>query len=113
MIYFIFKSLISGILIAFISTIAKRSTFFGALLASLPITSILAMIWMYQENKNSAAISQLSLDIFWLVLPSLSFFLLLPVALKKGCSFYTALFITCLLTSIIYMLFIKIKALLF
>jgi hypothetical protein len=81
-----------------ISEIAKRSSFWGAIIASLPAISIIAFIFLYQETKDVVKISSLSIDIFWLVIPSLALFLCLPFLLKKGMTFYPALGISCIVT---------------
>ncbi|MEK6221303.1 MAG: DUF3147 family protein, partial [Chloroflexota bacterium] len=70
-------------LIAAISEISQRSSFIGGLLASLPFTSLLAFIWLFIETKDKAKVVALSNSIFWLVLPSLSFFVVFPILLKK------------------------------
>ncbi len=91
MIYFISKTLLSAIIIALISEISKRSSMMGAILASLPLVSVLAMIWLYIDTKNSQAIAELSTDVFWLVLPSLTLFLTLPLFLRYKINFYASL----------------------
>jgi hypothetical protein len=91
MAYYALKLLISAILIVAISEIAKRSSFIGGLIASLPLVSILAFVWLYVETKNLERITALSYSIFWLVLPSLSLFVALPYLLKKTENFYLGL----------------------
>lgn len=95
--YFL-KILLSAILIVAISEIAKRSSFWGSILASLPFISIIAFIFLYQETKDLQKISDLSIGIFWLVIPSLVLFLAIPFLIKKGLSFYPSLGLACLLT---------------
>lgn len=99
---YILKVIIAAVLIVAISEIAKNSSFIGAILASLPITSILAFIFLYVDSKEIAKVSALSMDIFWLVIPSLTLFVVLPVLLKKGVDFYLSLFIACALTVVSY-----------
>ena len=89
--YTILKFGISAALIVGVSEIAKRSSFFGGLLASLPLVSLLAMIWLYRDTGDTQKVAALSTSIFWLVLPSLTLFLALPVLLKRGVNFYPAL----------------------
>jgi len=89
--YYAVKILMSAVLIVLISEIAKRSTLFGALVASLPITSLLAFIWLYLDTGDSARIATLSTGVFWLVLPSLVFFMVLPLALRAGWAFWPGL----------------------
>lgn len=93
--YFAIKIGLSALIIAGISELGKRSTLFAALLASLPLTSILAMIWLYHDTGDVQKVSDLSKGIFWAVLPSLIFFLILPPLLNKGVNFWLALFISC------------------
>ena len=91
MVYYAFKVIISALLIVAISEIAKRSTGFAALVASLPLTSLLAFIWLHMEASSPDRISELSSQIFWLVIPSLLLFLLLPILLKHGLGFWASL----------------------
>jgi hypothetical protein len=106
--YFITKVTVSATLIVAISELAKRSSMMGALLASLPLVSILAMIWLYHESGDTAKIIALSTDIFWLVLPSLVLFISLPVLLKYEVGFYLSLGISIGLTVISYIFMLSI-----
>ncbi len=94
MIYYIIKTLISAVIIVVVSEIAKRSSLLGGLIASLPLTSILALIWLYFDTKNIQKVINLSESIFWLVIPSLILFVILPILLKKGVNFYLSLTIS-------------------
>ncbi len=80
----------------------------GALLASIPLVSVLAMIWLYQDTKDINKISDLSISIFWLVIPSLALFISLPLLLKQGLHFYLSLVISITITATCYfiMLFV-------
>jgi hypothetical protein len=89
--YYGVKVLVSAVLIVAISEIGKRSSCAGAILASLPLTSILAMVWLFAETKDVQKIAALSGSIFWLVIPSLILFVVLPVLLKKGMGFAVSL----------------------
>jgi hypothetical protein len=89
--YIILKFGISAAVIVAVSEISKRSSFIGGLLASLPLVSLLAMIWLYRDTHDTQKISDLSTSIFWLVIPSLLLFLVLPILLKRGLHFYPAL----------------------
>jgi len=88
--YYIFKVVLTTGLIVAISEISKRSTLVGGLLASLPLVSFLGMIWLYVETGNQEKVAALSKSVFWLVLPSLPFFVLLPLLLKKTDNFYAS-----------------------
>ncbi len=91
MLYYALKVIISALLVVAVSEIAKRSTGFAALLASLPLTSLLAFVWLHMEDAPAERIADLSSQIFWLVLPSLILFLLLPLLLKHGLGFWLSL----------------------
>lgn len=106
MTYTILKVVITAMLIVVISEIGKRSSFFAAVLASVPMISILAMIWLYQDTKDISKISELSIGIFWLLLPSLALFISLPILLKQGISFYISLLISISITALCYFLMI-------
>ncbi len=106
MLYYAIKVIISALLIVAVSEIAKRSTGFAALVASLPLTSLLAFVWLYMEASSPAKIAELSSQIFWLVLPSLLLFLLLPLLLKHGLSFWVSLGLSMAATAGCYIAFL-------
>lgn len=85
------KVLITAVLVAAISELARRSTLAAALLASLPLTSLLAIIWLYRDSGSALQAAQLASGIFWLVIPSLAFFLVFPLLVKSGVGFWAAL----------------------
>ena len=78
-------------IIASVTELSKRYHFLAALLVSLPLTSIVALSFVYLETKDIAKVSELSTGIFWLVIPSLAFFLCLPFFLKLGWTYWTSL----------------------
>jgi uncharacterized membrane protein (GlpM family) len=94
---FLIKILVTALLVAGISELGKRSSHLAAILASLPLTSILAMLWLYRDTGSTEKISELSYGIFWAVLPSLAFFLVLPLLLKTGLRFSLAMLSACAL----------------
>jgi len=91
MLYLVIKTLVSALIIVAVSELSRRSTLLGGLLASLPLTSLLAFIWLYRDTHDTAKIAGLSTSIFWLVLPSLVLFLVLPALLRRGFQFPSAL----------------------
>lgn len=107
MTYYILKIVITTLLIVLISEIAKRSSFVGAILASVPLVSVLAMLWLYLDTKDIHKVSALSFSIFWLVLPSLSLFATLPLLLKQGVGFYLSISISIGITVLSYWLMIS------
>lgn len=94
MIQYLIKVAISAILIVAVSEVSKKSSLIGGILASVPLLSVLAIIWLYLETKDVQKISSLSTSIFWLVIPSLSLFIILPLLLKMKIDFYLSLFIS-------------------
>jgi hypothetical protein len=88
---YILKVFISALLIVVVSEISKHSSFLGGLLASLPLVSLFAFVWLWHDTRDSANIAAPSTSIFRLVLPSLVLFLVLPLLLKRGFGFYPAL----------------------
>jgi hypothetical protein len=110
MLYTAIKVAITALLVVAISEIAKRSTTLGAIIGSLPLTSLLAFIWLYSENGDTQKIAELSQSIFWYVLPSLVLFIALPLLLKTGLGFWLALVVSCGLTFAAYLVMAAILA---
>jgi hypothetical protein len=102
MIYLIVKAALSGILIAVVSETARRSPGFGALIASLPLISVLGMIWLWRDTGDPVRLAAHASATFWYVLPSLPMFLLIPALLKRGVAFWPALAAGCALTVALY-----------
>ena len=75
--------------------LGERFTAWGAVLASLPLTSLLVLSWLYLDTKDTAKVSEMSRSIFWAVLPSLFFFLVLPFLLKRGWGYWPSLGASC------------------
>lgn len=103
MVYLIVKALLSGLIIAAVSEVAKRSPGFGALIASLPLVSILGMIWLWRDTGDAPRMAAHAEATFWFVLPSLPMFLLIPALLRRGVPFWGALAAGCGLTIGLYL----------
>jgi hypothetical protein len=103
MLYVVIKALISGAIIAAVSEIAKRSPGIGALVASLPLVSVLGMIWLWRDTQDRALMASHAGATFWFVLPSLPMFLLIPVLLGRHVPFWLSLGAGCLLTMLLYL----------
>jgi len=104
------KLVLSAALIVGASELAKRVPAMAALIVSLPLISILVMVWMQVETKDAARIASHAEATFWYVLPSLPMFLILPAMLRAGWSFWLALGACCLITAVLYLLTIQIAA---
>lgn len=98
MAYYIVKIVITTVLIVLIAEISKRSTLAGSILASVPLISVLAMVWLYVDTGDTQRVATLSQSIFWLVIPSLTLFISLPLLLKKGVGFYPSMALAIVLT---------------
>jgi len=106
--YYLVKIAITAVLVVAISEIARRSSLIAAILASVPLISVLAMIWLYVDTKDAEKVSNLAASVFWLVLPSLALFISLPLLLKQGLNFYASIAAAIGITVICYLLMISI-----
>lgn len=97
-------------LVVAVSEAAKRSTLLGALLASLPLTSLLAMIWLYVDTGDADKVGDLAGAILWLVLPSLILFLALPALIRLGWGFWPSLAVASALTVAGYFALVRLLA---
>ena len=102
MLYFVLKALLSGLIVAAVSLVSKRYPGVGGLIASLPLISVLGMIWLWRDTQDMARMAAHSTATFWFVLPSLPMFLLIPVLLRRGMMFWPALAAGCVLTLLLY-----------
>ena len=102
MAYYITKLIITTFLIVLISEIAKRSSLAGALLAAIPLVSILAMTWMYVDTNSSENAVEFSHRIVWLIAPSMTLFIAFPILIKKGLGFYSSMGISIVMTIFAY-----------
>ena len=103
MMYLIAKAVISGILIAIASEVARRWPGWGALIVSLPLVSILAILWLWRDTHDPVRTALHVEATFWFVIPSLPMFLLIPAMLRQGYSFWAALAAGCALTLGLYL----------
>jgi len=99
---YLIKVAVTAIVVVLVAELAKRSTLAGAVLASIPLTSVLAMIWLYADTADVGKVGALASSIFWLVLPSLVLFIALPWLLKQGMGFYWSLALSVGATSLSY-----------
>ncbi len=97
------KIFFSAIILVAVTELAKRSSFWGATLASLPLTSLLAFVWLYLDSGKTESVALLSQSIFWLVLPSLLLFITFPFLLRVGLNFWLSLIISCSVTALAYL----------
>ncbi|PPR79908.1 MAG: hypothetical protein CFH01_00117 [Alphaproteobacteria bacterium MarineAlpha2_Bin1] len=107
MLYLIFKSLISGIMIGIISEVAKKYPGLGGLIASLPLISVIGIIWLWNDTQNLSKIVEHSYSTLFFVIPSLPFFIVLPICIKTGIPFWIAISSACIVTILLYIVMIK------
>ena len=103
MLYLAIKAGLSGIIIAIVSEVARRSPSLGALLLSLPLISVLAFIWLWHDTGDAERIAAVAQSTFWYVLPTLPMFLVMPAMLRGGVSFWASLAACCALTVVLYL----------
>ena len=89
--YFVIKTLVTALVVAGVSELAKRYSLLASILATLPIISILTFIWVYIETKDAAKVTALCEGIAWFILPSLVFFIAFPWLIKKNYGFWEAM----------------------
>ena len=102
MLLFLIKALVSGLLVALISTIARRYPGWGGLVASLPLVSVMAMLWLYGETRETEKVAALAMSTFWFFLPSIPMFLLIPLMLRSGWSFGVTMITAVVVTMLLY-----------
>jgi len=81
---FLLKLAITVVVVLVASMLARRTGWLGALVASLPLTSLLVLAWLYSDTRDTAQVADLAMGIFWFVLGSLPFFLVLAFGLRHG-----------------------------
>lgn len=89
--FLITKYALTALIIVIVSETAKRSDRLGAMIASLPLVTVLTMIWLHLEKQGTTKIADHAYYTFWYVLPTMPMFLLLPWLLRKGVSFWPSL----------------------
>ncbi len=104
MLYLIIKAALSGVIVMTVSEVARRNPTLGGLIASLPLISILGIMWLWRDTSDIKRIAAHSEATFWFVLPSLPMFLVFPALLRYGLNFWLALAASCLLTIALYAL---------
>ena len=96
------KLLVSAVIIVLATKIQLVNDRLSALVIALPLTSLLAMIWMHQSGQSSQRLANHAESTFWFVLPSLPMFLVLPWMLRHGWGFWPALALNGLLTIVVF-----------
>ncbi len=103
----VLRALLSGALIVLIGELAKRNNFAAAIVHSLPLVSLLALLWLFRDTRDTALIARHMTGTFWFVLPTLPMFLVVPWLLRSGWHFWSALGMGALLTVALYLLTVR------
>lgn len=110
MIAFWTRALLSGLIIALASTVARRQPALGSLIVSLPLVSVLSMIWLWRDGADAEGMARYISSTFWYFLPTMPMFLIIPALLRRGVGFWPALGLGCALTILLYFLMVGITA---
>ena len=108
MVYYLVKTLFTAIIIVIVSEVAKKSSLLGAIIISIPLTSLLAFVWLYFDTKDYQKVIDLSYATILLTIPSFAFFIILPILIKMKQNFAISIIISIIGTSIFYFIFIYI-----
>lgn len=104
MAWLIVRAVLSGLIVALIALIARRSPGLGGLIASIPLISTLGMVWLWHDTGDRDAVATYVSSAFWYFLPSLPMFLLIPAMLRAGAPFWVTLVSGMVLTMILYLI---------
>jgi hypothetical protein len=104
MLYLVIKAALSGAIVAAVSEIARRYPGWGGLVASLPLTSLLAMIWLWRDTADGERVAELSVSTMWFFVPSFPLFIALPLLIRSGVGFWAAMAISVAGTLVLYAL---------
>lgn len=101
MLYLIFKYAVTSLLIVTVSEVAKRNDKLAAFIGSLPMITILTLIWLKAERSDSSKIENHAYYTFWYVIPSLPMFFFFP-KIHHSIGFWPALGTTVVSTLLLY-----------
>jgi hypothetical protein len=101
----VLKAVISGVLVASASEVAKRFPLWGAIMVSVPLTSLLTAMWIHLETSDLAKSADFLRNVFWAHLPTLVFFILCPILLRMGMNFWMSLALALFVTAIVFYLY--------
>ena len=102
MLYLFIKAAISGAIVAAVSEIARRYPGWGGLVASLPLTSLLAMIWLFRDTHDARRVAELSISTIWFIIPSVPLFIALPLLIRSGIGFWASMALVVAGTLLLY-----------
>jgi hypothetical protein len=92
--FFIVKVAVSALIIAGVSELAKRMPSLGGLIAAMPLTTLLVLIWLYAETGDYQLAHTFTRSVLYAIIPTIFFFITALYLFKRGTSFITLLFIS-------------------
>lgn len=98
----IVKAVVSGVLIALASEAAKKWPLWGAVMVSIPLTSLLTAMWIHIETADVEKNATFLRNVFWAHLPTLVFFILCPILLRAGVNFWVSVAVSLFVTAIVF-----------
>lgn len=98
--FMLIKAIISGTIVAGASELSKRSPLSGAILLSIPLTSLLTAIWLHIETKDNIRVATMLGNVFWAHIPTLIFFIICPIMLRAGMNFWFSLISSLAITAL-------------
>ena len=104
---FLLKAVISGILVATVSTVAQRNATLAALLMGIPFTAFLAMIFMWYAGVDPETFSKFSFETIYFVVASLIFFVIFGFAIQY-IGFWHSMVVGSIFTIILYNILLRI-----
>lgn len=103
MLLYALKVILSSAVIVIATELSKQQTWWGSMVISLPLVSLLAMVWLYLDTGDTAKVAAFAWGVFWLVIPSLALFVVMPLAIRAGWGFWAALIAGCVVTAGLYL----------
>jgi hypothetical protein len=96
------KIFLSALIIVVVNKIQLVNDRLSALLIALPLTSLVALVWMHHARQSPERLANHAEGTFWFVLPTLPMFLIFPWMLRNNWSFWSALLANCLITVVLF-----------
>ena len=93
-VFFLVKTLVSALLIAGVSELAKRLPSLGGLIAAMPLTTLLTLIWLYTDTGDYDLARAFTKSVLFAIVPTIFFFITALALFKKGLPFHLVLILS-------------------
>lgn len=100
---FFIRAALSGIIVAIIALVSRRYPGLGGLIASLPLISVLGMVWLWHDTGDREAVATYLQSAFWYFIPTIPMFIFMPMMLRHGISFWLTLTVGIVVTLLLYL----------